>query len=66
MQHCGCQLPLNFKEEKNKNKKLLGKATTLIRKSVRDSWQKRWDTDGKGRHCCNIQRSIDMKVFKGK
>ncbi len=26
-----------------------GEAKSLIRKAGRDSWQKRWDTDGKGR-----------------
>lgn len=41
-----------------------GEATSLIRKAVRDSWQKKWDTDIKGRHYYSILKSIKMKAFK--
>ncbi len=41
-------------------------AKSLIKKAVRDLWQKKWDTDNKGRHYYNIQKSITVKTFKGK
>ncbi len=43
-----------------------GEAKSLIKKAVRDLWQKKWDTDNKGRHYYNIQKSITVKTFKGK
>ncbi len=43
-----------------------GEAKSLIIKAVRDLWQKKWDTDNKGRHYYNIQKSITVKTFKGK
>lgn len=40
-------------------------ARSLIRKTVRDSWQKKWDKDVKGRHYHNTQKSVKVKAFKG-
>lgn len=39
---------------------------SLTSKAVRDTWQKKWDADEKGRHHYSIQKAINMKDFKGK
>lgn len=43
-----------------------GEAKAVIREAVRELWQRKWDNNYKGRHYHNIQKSINVKLFKGK
>ena len=43
-----------------------GEVRAIIRQAVRETWQREWDNDSKGRQLYKIQKSINVKPFQGK